>query len=213
MSCCTTSGTNKFFTHQAKRYAKKYRRKGLDPAQKILERFLRELDVRSRSIIEIGCGVGGLHHQLLKHGATSAVGVDVSVGMLEQAEILAKEQGLAGRVRYVQGDFTLSDGELFPADIVILDKVVCCSADPAVLLQASVAKCRTYLAVSYPCAGLMARIIFTSGAKLGEWLRWSFHPYYHRPSTIEGIINEYGFREIRSATTLVWQVKVYGGEE
>ena len=45
---------------------------------------------------------------------------------------------------------------------------------------------------------------------------WTFHPYYHDPPTIEGMVDTAGFRSVFRARTAPWQVGVYsrqGGAE
>jgi len=45
---------------------------------------------------------------------------------------------------------------------------------------------------------------------LGDMLSWTFHPYYHDPAAIEGMVDMAGFRSVFRARTAVWQVSVYG---
>ena len=209
MTCCSTEGTNKFFSKSANHYAKRFRKKGLDAAQNLLASGLRSLGIRSKSLLEIGCGVGGLHLTLLKEGASSSVGVEISEGMLAKAKEIAGEMGLAERARYHVGDFMSTNGSIPPAHIVILDKVVCCYAEPGELMQKSSGKAMELYAVSYPRDSFLAKFLFTSSAFIGTVLRWSFHPYYHQTSFLENTITGCGFEEVFSDTTVIWQVKIF----
>jgi 2-polyprenyl-3-methyl-5-hydroxy-6-metoxy-1,4-benzoquinol methylase len=209
MSCCTTHGTNTFFSKNAKRYVKQFRRRGVDKPSRLILDALVSLGVESQSLLEIGCGVGGLHLTLLKRGASKAQGVEVSEGMLAAARELAAEMGVREKVEYLQGDFVDLNGRVKSADVVILDKVVCCYQLPDGLIARATEKSASLLAVSYPRNGLLARLGFTSMEFLGEVLGWSFHPYYHDPEMLDAAIGAAGFAEVYAGCTLIWQVKLF----
>ncbi|MDH3252633.1 MAG: class I SAM-dependent methyltransferase [Ignavibacteria bacterium] len=209
MSCCTTRGTDRFFSRSARHYARKFRKHGLDAPQQKLADGLAGLGIQGASLIEIGCGVGGLHLSLLKRGASTTQGVELSEGMLMQAKALAEELGVRERVTYLEGDFAEMCEDMALADAVIMDKVLCCYADPVQLIQRSAAKSRKFLAVSYPRKGILARTSFSMAQAVGKILRWSFHPFYHATDLLESSIGKEGFAEVHSSTTPIWQVKIY----
>lgn len=209
MACCSTDGANRFFSKSAKRYAKTFRKKGPDKASSFLISSLTQLGLASKSVLDIGCGVGNVHLTLLKNGAASAFGVDVAEGMLKKARELAAELGLSEKVQYHHGDVTQSNGSIPPADVVVLDKVLCCHKDPETLIRNSTERCRELYATTYPRNSLLARITFRTPELLGRLLRWSFHPYYHETVLLENAIGKCGFEEISSSTTIIWQMKVF----
>jgi 2-polyprenyl-3-methyl-5-hydroxy-6-metoxy-1,4-benzoquinol methylase len=209
MSCCTTTGTDRFFSRSARHYARKFRRRGLDAPQQQLADGLSGLGIKGASLLEIGCGVGGLHLSLLERGASKAQGIELSEGMLVQANELAQERGVAGRVGYLRGDFVEISDRAEPADVVLMDKVLCCYADPIQLIRRSAEKSRRFLAVSYPRKGILAHISFSLAQAAGKILRWSFHPFYHGIDLLEGSIGREGFVEVHSSATPIWQVKIY----
>ena len=105
MSCCCVSsgGIGKFFGHFARRYRRRYARRGFEATQRQLLEGLHQAGVAGARLLEIGCGVGYLHQQLLRDGAMRALGVDISEAMLAQARELARTAGLADRAEYRQG--------------------------------------------------------------------------------------------------------------
>jgi len=208
-TCCTTDAANRFFTRSARRYAKTFRKKGPDKASAILIDEVCRLGVHSRSILDVGCGIGGAHLTLLSRGASVAQGVDVSEGMVKEARALAQEMGLDGRVRYLCGDVTMLDGMIEEADITVMDKVLCCYPDPVVLIEKTATKTRSILALSYPRDAMMVRAGFGFVRGLGLLLGWKFRPFYHDPGGIDEAAAGTGFREEFARTTLVWQVKVF----
>ena len=213
MSCCTVDGTDKAFSRQARRYAKKFRRSGLDRAQRSIVIGLERLGIEGKSILEIGCGVGGLHLTLLKKGATSAFGVEISAGMIVKAKELAAELGVSERVAYLQGDLVSANGEVQPADIVIMDKVLCCYTDAQLLIERSAAKANVFYAVSYPRDAWLARLGFLSIERVGRLFRWSFHPFYHEPAELDRMVQQNGWRSVFSDTTPIWQVRIFRKEQ
>jgi magnesium-protoporphyrin O-methyltransferase len=199
---------DKMFSRSARKRARKFVRKGLDKPQQYIVQELDRLGIEGRSILEVGCGTGGLHLTLLKKGAASAVGIEVAGGMITEAKRLAAELGLADRTTYIRGDFLTANGSIPTADVVLMDKVLCCYADPRALIERSAIKAKSYVAVSYPRDALFARLAFGSGEKVGKALRWSFHPFYHNPAVLEGLMVEAGLENIASYTTLIWQIRV-----
>lgn len=213
MGCCTTEGTDLMFSAQARRYAKRLRKNGLDRAQRSILHVLENVGVMGKSILEVGCGVGGLHLTLVKKGAGSAVGVEISAGMIEEAKKLAMEFGVAERTSYRHGDLISANGGIPQSDIVILDKVLCCCPDPETLIEISAAKAGMLYAVSYPRNSWFAAIGFTIAQWVGTLFRWSFHPYYHRPARLDGMITQQGLQQVDAHTTPIWQVKLFRRKE
>ena len=209
MRCCTLEGTDKLFSSQADRYARKFRKKGLDRAQRAIMRVLEQRGLRGRSVLEVGCGVGGLILSLLRKGGSSGFGIEISQGMIAKARELAGEFGMSVRTTYLRGDFATLEGEVPIADIVVLDKVLCCYPDPDVLIERSSARAAIYYAVSYPRDAVMARSYFTATERLGTMLKWSFHPFYHKPRDLDELIFRQGWEEMDAETTPMRQVKVF----
>jgi magnesium-protoporphyrin O-methyltransferase len=202
-------GTERYFTKRAERYARDFRMKGLDKPSRLLSDALCRIGVQSRSLLDIGCGVGGLHLSLLEAGAGNAQGVEISEGMLAEARALAAERGLSDRVSYHTGDFVSTNDAIGMADIVILDKVVCCYPDARELIANSAQKARELYAVSYPRDSFLARLLFKPYSRIGELLHWPFHPYYHDADRIDSTIVECGYQEAYSDNTIIWQVKIF----
>ncbi len=209
MSCCTVDGTGKFFSKSAGYYARKFQRRGIDRTQQLIVRHLESLGIGGKSVLEVGCGVGGLILTLLRGGASSAVGVEVSDGMAAKALELASGLGLSDRVRYIVGDFVRMNGSVQKSDIVILDKVLCCTAEPALMAERSALQCERWLAVSYPRDALIPRLGFKGNTFLGRLLGWSFYPFYYEPAELDRLIITRGFREVARGQTPIWQVKIF----
>ena len=62
----------------------------------------------------------------MDRGAAEGTSADASPAYLAAARTEAESRSYANRMRYVDGDFVEPAGELDAADIVTLDRVVCC---------------------------------------------------------------------------------------
>lgn len=215
MSCCSctpSSGIEKYFSDSAGRYERRSRKRGLLREQKLLLEGIQHASVEGKTILDIGCGVGYLHHQLLKNGAARAYGIDISEEMIGSARKLAKESGLEGVTEYRQGDFTAMSESVEAADIVILDRVLCCYENVDALLGQALGKCRGTLAISFPRPALVASLSFHTMIVLGKVLRWSFIPSWHDWKRLLHSIRESGFTPFSSGKTFVWAVHVFRRE-
>jgi 2-polyprenyl-3-methyl-5-hydroxy-6-metoxy-1,4-benzoquinol methylase len=212
MRCCTSSsiqGTNNFFSKHSEKYLKQFRKKGLAKEQKHLLQGIEISPVSGKSILEIGCGVGGLHLTILKHGASSALGIDISEGMIEGAKQLSKELGCENRTQYILGDVVQANGRITDADIVVLDKVVCCYENVEELLTTSLSKTRQQYALSFPHSNLLVKVSFQCLIVLGKLFRWSFHPYWHDWEKLIHTIQENGFVQTYQHSTFFWSIYVF----
>lgn len=211
MSCCCvpSSGIGKFFGHFARRYRRRYERRGFEATQRQLLEGLHQAGYAGASLLEIGCGVGYLHQQLLRDGAMRALGVDISEAMLTQARELARAAGLADRVEYRQGDFVELAGDVGSVDVTVLDKVVCCYPDAEALVTKSLAKTRRVYALTYPRDHGFNRV----GVRVLGFFLWlvrsTFRSYVHDPRRIEGWITATGLKKRYENQTAIWLTQVY----
>ena len=216
MNCCTPEQQAKddFFTSRSRRYSKRLRKKGLDAAQKFLFEGISEtINTRdnspAESVMEIGCGVGGLLLAVLQKGLKKAVGVDASSGMIDFARENAAAKKLESQTRFFHGDFSAVENEIECMDIVILDKVLCCDANPDLLIKNSARKAAKVYAVSYPRDNFLIRYLVKAGIAVAKILPMKFTPFYHEPSDLRRFINEQHFSLAFSRNTIIWQVEVY----
>ena len=91
-----------------------------------------------------------IQHELLRAGAAQASGVEAAPAYLAAAREEAARQGHAERLRLHRGDFVALAPELPPADIVTLDRVICCYPDLPALVGLSAAHARRVYGLVYP---------------------------------------------------------------
>jgi len=141
MSCCQCCGIKEQFNRaEATRKLREYRRGGAArTTQLLLDALMRE-PVAGQTMLDIGSGVGAILHALLKAEAVAATDVDASPAYLAAARAEAARQGHAERITYHHGNFVDIADTLSPADIVTLDRVICCYHDMPTLAERSSAK-------------------------------------------------------------------------
>ena len=147
MSCCDPNGLNGLFKGSiVEGELRAFKKNGLGKRQKVFIEMLQG-HIESRTVLDIGCGVGGLGLSLLERGAAHGTFVDVSRAYLRAARGLAQEWEVEENTEFVEADFMQTD--LSPADIAVLDRVVCCYPDAPTLLRKAAAHSET-LVFSYP---------------------------------------------------------------
>lgn len=206
--CACTIG-NEFGEAQAARDLRTYRKTGPDRTTRWLLEGLRGDGVDGLSVLDIGAGVGAVHLALLMGGAASAIDVDGSPAYVEVARKEADRQGVADRVAYQAGDFVMLAAGIAPADIVALDRVVCCYPDMDALVRRSVARARLRYGLVYPRDAWWIR---AGGAVLNgvsRLARRRVRAHVHRTAEVDAIIRGAGFVPRFQRTNMFWQVAVY----
>jgi hypothetical protein len=116
-------------------------------------------------------------------------------------------------VRVVIGDFAAVAGDLDPADIVTMHRVVCCSPRFDSLLHEAASRCRRVFAFSYPRDRWYTRAWVRIDNLRRRVFRNPFRTFVHSPSAMEAILVASGFRRINRSQTTVWCVDAYSRSE
>ena len=208
--CCAHGvAAGRLFSFFARRYRRRFARRGFERSQQQLLEGLAQAGYAGATVLEIGCGVGHLHQTMLERGASRAVGVDLAPRMLEEAAAWAAERGLAGRTAYLEGDFVELEPALEPADVTVLDKVVCCYPDAEAMLRSTLAKTGRTCALVYPRDRWFVRLgIWLMSAMLWA-LRSEFRPYLHAPERIRGLLRAGGLARTYERSTAYWLTEVW----
>src|SRR5437879_12212714 len=115
----------------------KYKSNGLTASSQVLLAFISKNGLVGKTVLEIGCGTGFFALETIRSGAVSCIGVDLSSAAIHEANEFAKESGLRDRAR-----FEVANGASIQhptADIVVMDKVLCCYPDADSLLKTTAA--------------------------------------------------------------------------
>jgi magnesium-protoporphyrin O-methyltransferase len=210
MACSQCQGIERFFNRrQAERQLAQYQRRGPARTTRHLIEALRDQGVEGSTLLDIGGGIGAIQLELLRAGATHATDVDASSGYLAVARSAAEGAGLASQIEYRAGDFVTLAAELPSADIVTLDRVICCYPDMHGLVGRSAAKAARLYGVVYPRDTWWTRAILGCGNLLLRLQRTSFRVFVHPTEAVDAIARENGLSKRFHRIAGFWQVVVY----
>lgn len=150
MDCCDPNGLNTMFAGPlVRRELDAWRRGGLNRRQRSIVEGLEPLTPET-SVLDVGCGIGALGTALLTKGAGKGTFVDVSAAYLGAAREVAAQAGVAERASFYRDDFATSEQAYPQADVVVLDRVVCCYPDGVALLVKAARHSQRALVYSHP---------------------------------------------------------------
>lgn len=129
--------------------------------------------------------------------------------MIVEATDWAKQRGISEKTQYIEGDFIDIANTIEPADIIIMDKVVCCYPDANSLIHRSLEKCIESFTLTYPRKTWYTRLGVQTSAFLMKLLGSNFRPYVHDPALIEKWITEQGFKKTLQNQTFIWLTQIY----
>ena len=210
MVCRQCAGIEKFFDQrEAERELRSYRRRGPARTTRMLLDAVKSFGVEGCTVLDVGGGVGAIQLDLLKSGASSSLGVEASIAYIAAAKEESALQGLADRGAHRHGDFVSMAPEVEPADIVTLDRVVCCFDDVEGLVGLSSEKAKKLYGVVYPRSNWVFGAAFRF-FNLWLWLRRSqFRVFLHPTAKIDYLVSRSGLERRFYAKTAIWQVAVY----
>lgn len=188
---------------------KQYRQKGPAKTTQILLNFIKAQGVESCSLLDIGGGIGAIQHELLTAGASEATAVDASSAYLEAAKEEAQRQGHAGRTHYHYGNFVDLAPHIEPADIVTLDRVICCYPDMPRLVELSARKARKIYGLVYPRDSWWVKLglaIVNFGSRL---FRKPYRFFVHPTPAVDNILRQQGLKQIFHRRSFLWQMAIY----
>ncbi len=208
-ACGCDQGFEIFDRRNAEADLRRYRKDGPDRSTRMLLDLIRESGVRGASVLDIGAGIGVIDHELLRDGAGHAVLVDASPTSLEAARNEARRRGHLDRIDFVDGDFVSRAATIELADIVTLDRVVCCYPDVESLVRLSASRARALYGLVLP----RDRAILRFGLRaLNVWFRLRrirYRAYLHPNARVDALVAEEGLRPRAEAKTFYWRVVLY----
>src|SRR6266568_177972 len=152
MTCCTgpCAAAAHFNPKKADRDLRRYQRHGPDPSTRMLLSQLRRWQLQGLHLLDVGGGIGIIAAELAGAGLAGVTIADASAGYLAAARRHLASCGASRAAQFILGDFAATAAGLPDADIVTLDRVVCCYADVEALLRGAAARARRIVAFTYP---------------------------------------------------------------
>ena len=211
MTCCTgpCAAASHFNRKKADQDLRRYQRCGPDTTTRILLSELRRCPLQGLHLLDVGGGIGVIAVELSGAGVASVTLADASAGYLEAARRHLAARNASLPAQFFLGDFAATSDSLPDADVVTLDRVVCCYPDVEVLLRAAAAHARRMIAFTYPRDRwyVRASVVLENS---WYWLKQdAFRAFVHSPERMASILESAGFVRAAHDTTLEWAIEVY----
>jgi Methyltransferase domain len=134
----------------ARRSLAKYRDKGHGKLERDIVAAASAGGLAGTRVLELGGGIGTIQSELLEAGAARGEVVELVAAWEPYARELARERGLEERTAFRVADVLEDPASVEPADVVVMNRVVCCSPDGVRLAGAAARLARGTLVLSFP---------------------------------------------------------------
>jgi 2-polyprenyl-3-methyl-5-hydroxy-6-metoxy-1,4-benzoquinol methylase len=205
--CCTPKGYRQIFSEKnALTEARRYRRRGLDGTSRRVFDLIKRRGVEGKTLLEVGGGIGAIEIELLKAGMAKAVNVELTSTYERAAGDLLGEAGLADLVERRVMDFAEAGAEVEPADVVVMNRVICCYPNMPKLAGAAADRARGMVVMSFPNDRWWTRLGLTLANFGFRVVRMQFRVFLHPPDLILAAVEQHGFTTRLNERGLLWQV-------
>jgi magnesium-protoporphyrin O-methyltransferase len=197
-----------FSERGARGQARSYRRSGLDAGSRRIVALLKERGVEGLTLLEVGGGIGAIQIELLKAGLTRAVSVELTPTYEESAAELLREAGFEDRVERRVMDFVNAGADIEAADIVVMNRVICCYPDLPGLAGAAADHARGRLVMSFPKERWWTRVmVWMANAGMGL-IRREFRIFLHPMAQILATGEKHGLKLSVDRPGVFWEIAV-----
>jgi len=207
--CCRPDYDSLFDARAARRELKAYRRKGAGRTTRRLLDAIRAEGVRGATVTDIGGGVGVIGAELLAAGAAGLTDIDASGPYLAAARSEIERRGFGVRATFQHGDFVELAPAVASADVVTLDRVVCCYDDWEALVSRSVERARRLYGLVLPRDRWWMRISIAAVRGVGRLFGQAFPFHVHPERRIDERIRASGFELVFARRGIAWQTLLY----
>lgn len=215
--CCPQKDVNDlnemFNAERAQRNAREYLAHGLDQRAQKLAAFVAAYatpDKQPLSLLDVGCGAGGLHHELLRRGVVQRVtAVDASAAFIAAAQENAARLYLAESITYFQQDFAQNAAAFEMADVVVMDRVICCYPYLQQLLGAAAIRARRLLVISFPFDTWWVRWPFRLLDASLTLVGSGYHPFLHPLPDVLQVTTQGGLGLNSQDSHRIWQIMAF----
>jgi magnesium-protoporphyrin O-methyltransferase len=205
--CCTPKGYRQIFSERgARAQARDYRRQGLDATSRRIVDLLKERGVDGLTLLEIGGGIGAIQIELLKAGVARAVSVELTPSYEAAAVELLREVGLEDRVERRVMDFVDAGDKVAPADIVVMNRVVCCYPDLPRLEGAAAEHALRTLVMSFPKERWWTAVLVWMANAGMSLTRRQFRLFLHPVAQIWATAESHGLERSVSRPGRLWEI-------
>ena len=206
--CCRPSDYDKVFDEKhARSKARDYARNGLSGDSQRIVDLVRGRLPPGYSVLEIGGGVGEIQLELLKDGAARALNIELATQYERVADEMIRDRGLTDRVERRLGDFVREAATIPSADVVIMNRVVCCYPDLEALVGAAADHARHYMVMTFPVDRWWIRCGIAAANTFLAIRGSTFRGYAHATNAVIAMAESRGaLRLSEHRRGLIWQL-------
>ena len=194
-----------FTAKEARKVLRRYRKKGLTTLERQMVASVPTEALHGARVLEIGGGIGTMQAELLAGGADRGEIVELVSAYEPYARELARDKGIEHRSTFRIADVLEGPETLAPADVVILNRVVCCSPDGVRLTGAAARLADRMLLLSYPRDRFLVRI----GGRMMNFVLWimkrSFRVFLHPRESLYAAAQAEGFVLAETGQAFAWE--------
>jgi len=205
-ACCRAKPVEEMFKPRvARRSLARYRRKGHGKLERQMVGAASEGGLAGSRVLEIGGGIGTIQSELLEAGADRGEVVELVSAWEPYARELARERGLGERTTFRVADVLEGPESVEQADVVVMNRVVCCSPDGVALVGTAARLARKTLVLSYPRNALWVRAglgLVNLGLRVTGG---RFRVFVHPRRALLGAAEAEGLRVTSSERGVVWE--------
>ena len=211
MTCCTgqCAAASFFDPKVSERDLRRYQRSGPDRWTRVLLSELRRYPLQGLHLLDVGGGVGVIALELADSGLAGVTLADASPAYLEVARRQVTSRYGTRPSHFVLGDFAQTATRLSDADVVTLNRVVCCYPDVDALLRAASACARRLIAFTYPRDRWYVRVVAALENFWYRLTRNSFRAFIHSPQHMASLLEGAGFVRAGNRQSLAWSLDLY----
>jgi magnesium-protoporphyrin O-methyltransferase len=125
----------------------------------------------------------------------------------------AERRGVSARIDFRLGDFVALAAEVAAADVVTLDRVVCCYSEMEPLVRLSAERCRRLYGLSYPRYRWPVRAVVAIENFFRRLFGNPFRSFVHSVDAMDALIRASGFALLSTVRTFAWEIAVYERRE
>ena len=210
MDCCREEIIEKQFnTKSVTKRINQYHSKGINKETRILIESLNSFGIDGYSLLDIGCGLGLIGTELLKSGITRVDNIEASLSYLEAAKTEYKERNLADNTSFTHANFVDVAGQISAAEIVTLDKVICCYDELEALVKSSCDKALKFYGIIYPRDSWWAKAAIGIENLFRKIKGNTFRVFVYPTEKVDGLIKKQGLQQVFYKAMMVWQIVIY----
>lgn len=208
--CCRARICEEIFKPKtAWKQLKRYRKKGLDPLERRMLASIRVEELDGARVLEVGGGIGVIQAELLAAGADQGEIIELVAAYAPYALELARERGIESRSAWRVADVLERPESVAPADIVVLNRVVCCSPDGVWLTREAARHARQVLVLSFPRDLIWVRFLVRVINGMLWLMRRSFRTFVHPKAALVAAAANEGFKVATGGRRIAWEFATF----